>query len=105
MPNSLRPRCAACAEPLDGAGPLCVRCAANPTPPGLPSRFAAYDPNRRGAFYHFFSGIGFFLAALPYALRTRGVKRHVAVPIVITIVLLAILVVALVLGVNWMIGP
>ncbi len=47
----------------------------------------------------------FFLAALPYALRTRGVKRHIAVPIVITIVLLVVLVVGVFLLTNWLIGP
>jgi CysZ protein len=106
MAKTLRPRCAACAEPLVGGGSLCARCAANPAPPGLPARFAAYDPHRRHApLYHFFSGVGFFLGALPYVLRTRGVKRHIGVPIAITVALLGLLVAAAVVGVDWLLGP
>jgi CysZ protein len=107
MPKPPGPRCAACAEPLaGGAGLFCARCSANPAPPGLPARFAAYDPERRGApLYHFFSGVRFFVAALPYVLRTRGVKRHIAAPIAITVALLALLVVATVVGAGWLLGP
>jgi CysZ protein len=99
-------RCAACAEPLETAAPLCARCAANPAPAGLPARFAAYDPDRRRApLYHFFSGMRFFLGALPYALRTGGIKRHVAVPIVLTVVLLVVLLVGGVAAAHWLLGP
>ena len=76
------------------------------TPAGIPPRLAAYDPGRRHApLYHFAYGMRFFLSSLTYALKTKGIKRHVAVPIVISLALVVALVTAAVVGIRWLLGP
>jgi CysZ protein len=73
---------------------------------GFPPRLAAYDPARRHApLYHFGYGMRFFLSSLPYAIKTKGIKRHVTVPILISIALVIALVVAAVFAIRWVLGP
>jgi uncharacterized protein involved in cysteine biosynthesis len=106
MPKTPIPRCAVCAEPIGPGESSCARCAARGARPGLPAPFAAYDPERPHApLYHYFSGLRYFLSALPYVARTSGVKRYVAAPIAITIVLIAVMVVGVVAAVMWLLGP
>jgi CysZ protein len=64
----------------------------------------AYDPEKRWSpVYHFAHGLRAFLGAIPYILRTSGVKRYIATPIVVTLALLALTVLAVFLGVNWLV--
>lgn len=99
-----RPRCERCGELLTSDSKLCARCQAAPASPGLPARFARYDPARRNPVYHFFHGIGFFLAAIPYALTTGGIKRYVAAPIALTLVVLVALTGGAIWLVWWLLG-
>jgi CysZ protein len=106
MPSAkLIPRCDVCAERLAGdQDARCPRCAARPDPAALPPVAAAYDPSRRWApLYHFAHGARFFLAAIPYTLRTSGIKRHIAVPIAVTLLLLVLTVAVIAFGINWLV--
>src|SRR5262245_53986156 len=106
MSGAARPRCPRCGEPVGPGQAACPRCVASPVAPGLPARFASYDPERqRAPLYHYFSGVRFFVGSLAYVLTTRGVKRHIATPIVISIALLALLVVGSFVGASWLVGP
>lgn len=106
MSPAPRPRCSRCFEPVPPGAAICVRCAANPSPPGLPARFAKYDPERpRSPLYHYFNGIRFFLTSLTYVLTTRGVKRHITVPIVLSVVLLVFLIGGTLALATWLAGP
>ncbi len=99
-------RCTVCAERIPPGHSRCVRCTAQPAPANLGRRFAAYEPLRpRSPIYHFLWGIRYFVAALPYVLRTPGIKRYVAAPIGITILLLTFLIAATVTSVMWLLGP
>src|SRR4051794_34211254 len=106
MSPAFRPRCSRCFEPVSPGATTCPRCLANPAPPGLPARFAKYDPERPHApIYHFTNGNRFFLTSLPYLLTTRGFKRHITIPVVLSAALLVVLIGGTFALVSWLAGP
>lgn len=109
MPNALPiPRCDVCRTLLDREtfAPRCSRCAALEESPRFPAPTASYDPDRRWSpIYHFTYGIRIFLSTIPYVLRTSGIKRNIAVPILITIALVVGLVAAVGVIAIWILGP